>query len=187
MKGRSCSSNALRPATDRRKRKGRRERLSGMKTTRKPLTFAVLFCALFVAVALTTDAQRLPPRNYEDRGACPFECCTYREWSVEADTILYKSRAKNSPAVFRVKKGERVRGLTGVVVTLEPGRAVVKKAMTLGGTNDRPKVRVRAGDVLYLLHYEGEGFYKFWFRGKIYEDAMPSAPGTVYEAPGDPL
>ena len=150
---------------------------------RRP-TLATLFCLFLFGAA---HAQSRPPRGYEDRGACPFECCTYREWSVEADTVLYKSRARNAPAVFRVKKGERVRGLTGVVVTLAPGRAVVRKATTLGYDWGK-KVRVKAGDVLYLLHYEGEGVYKFWFRGKTYEHEMPDAPGGHYkDTPGGPM
>jgi hypothetical protein len=130
-----------------------------------------LLCCLFLAAA--ARAQTRPPRNYEDRGACPFECCTYRGWTVNADTVFYKSRTAGSAQVYRAKKGERVTGLTGVVVTLEPGRAVVRKATTLGDA--RRKVRVRPGDVIYLLHYSGEGVYKFWFRGRIYED-WPDVP-----------
>jgi hypothetical protein len=154
---------------------------------RKLLTTLACLCVLVAPGAYTARAQRLPPRNYEDRGACPFECCTYREWSVRADTVLYKGRAKNSPAAFRVRKGERVRGLTGVVVTLRPGRAVVIKATTLGHEEGK-KLRVRPGDVLYLLHYEGEGVYKIWFRGKTYEYEMPHAPDGHYKGtPGGPM
>jgi len=134
---------------------------------RKLLTTLACLCVLAALDVHTVSAQRLPPRNYEGHGACPFECCTYRDWSVGADTVLYKSRAKNAPSVFRVKKGERVTGLTGVVVTLEPGRAVANADMSVG--DGSRKVRVRRGDVLYLLHSVGEGFFKTWFRGRFYE------------------
>lgn len=39
-------------------------------------------------------ALRLP---FEDHGACPFECCTYREWTVEEPTVLYRERDVRSP------------------------------------------------------------------------------------------
>ncbi|HKC65513.1 MAG TPA: hypothetical protein VKB86_17860 [Pyrinomonadaceae bacterium] len=113
-----------------------------------------------------------PPRHYEDFGACPFECCTYRQWTVNADTVFYKERSENSPVVFRAKKGEHVVGMTGVVITLQSGKALVKTATTLGA--EKHKVRVKAGDVLYVLHYLGEGYSKFWFNGRIYQDQLPS-------------
>jgi hypothetical protein len=148
---------------------------------RKSLFLLTSFCVLAALSVRPASAQRLPPRDYEDRGACPFECCTYREWSVKADTTLYKSRAKNAPAVFRVKKGERVTGLTGVVVTLVPGKAVARKPTTIG--DGARKVLLKVGDVLYLLHYEGEAVYKIWFRGRIYEETIMSAPVVVYADP----
>jgi hypothetical protein len=49
------------------------------------------------------------------------------------------------------------------------------------------EVRVRPGDVLYLFHYEGEAVYKIWFRGRIYEKEMMTAPVVVYAAPGEKL
>lgn len=125
----------------------------------------------------------MPPRNYEDRGACPFECCTYREWSVETDTTLYSTRSTKSRAVFRVKKGERVTGMTGVVITLEPGRAVANGDVTIRRVDGR-EAKVRKGDVLYLLHPIGEGFFKTWFRGRLYE-VQPEPAAQHAALPGD--
>jgi hypothetical protein len=135
---------------------------------RKLSILLLLFCAFVGANSHSAAAQRLPPRNYEDRGACPFECCTYREWSVEADTVLYRTRSTKSRAAFRVKKGERVTGLTGVVVTLEPGRATATGDVTIRREGGR-EVKVKRGDLLYLLHPIGEGYFKTWFRGRLYE------------------
>ena len=149
---------------------------------------SLLSICYLLSVTTSASVQRGPkplPFYYEDYGACPFECCTYRRWSVNEETIIYQSRAAGARAVFRVKKGEHVMGLTGVVITLKPGKAVVKKATVLG--SNEHQVRVKAGDVLYLLHYEGEGVYKFWFRGRIYEAEMPSAPDLVYPSPDDKL
>jgi hypothetical protein len=117
---------------------------------------------------------------YFDYGACPFECCTYRRWTVEADTILYRQRSTTSGIAFRVKKGDHVTGLTGVVVTLSPGRVIVKREKTIGLVR---KARVKPGAILYLLNYMGEGVYKIWFQGKLYQDEMPTAPGLHTKVP----
>lgn len=135
---------------------------------RKLSTLLACLCVLAAATVCSVSAQRLPPRNYEDNGACPFECCTYREWSVEEDTVLYRSRSTKSRAAFSVKKGERVTGVTGVVITLEAGRAVATGDVKIRGVDGR-EVSIRRGDVLYLLNPMGEGVFKTWFRGRLYE------------------
>ncbi len=141
----------------------------------------IFFLLLLLVTSAYSGQNPRPPTHFEDYGACPFECCTYRRWSVNADTVLYKQRDKSSGVAFRVKKGDHVIGLTGVVITLKVGKAIIKKATTIGIT--KRKIRVNAGDVLYLLHYEGEGIYKIWFRGRIYENEMPTAPGLDTKTP----
>ena len=113
---------------------------------------------------------RLP---FEDPGACPFECCTYREWTVEEPTVFYRERDARSPQVFKAGQGEVVTGLTGVVVTHKPGRVVVKRAVTIGGGGGEAPVAVPAGAVLDVLHYQGEGFFKVWYQGKTYVQELP--------------
>ena len=137
----------------------------------------IVFPSLLLVTSVYSQQAPRPPVNYRDNGACPFECCTYRRWSVDADTVVYKDQSENSGVAFRVKKGEHVVGITGVVITLKPGKAIVRKTTTIG--QDRRKIRVKPGDVLYLLHYMGEGFYKIWFNRRIYENEMPTAPDEV--------
>ena len=86
----------------------------------------------------------------------------------------------NSGVAFRVQKGDHVTGLTGTVITRKPGKVLVKKAQTIGVER---KIRVQPGDILYTLHYQGEGNYKLWFRGKIYEEEMPTSPYLVTNVP----
>lgn len=129
----------------------------------------LIFCAVpLFGMALSSDQ---PPKNYKDDGACPFECCTYREWTVNKTTVFYEKPSADSKVVFTAAKGESVIAITGFVVTLTPGRVVVKKSIRLG--QDDQKTTVSPGDTLYLLHYEGEGFFKFWVHGQIYSDAIP--------------
>lgn len=143
----------------------------------KAMLAVVLLCCTLTAGAAPVARQSRsmrPPRMYADFGACPFECCLYRRWGVNADTVFYRGRSARSRVAFRARKGEHVEGLTGVVITVKPGVVRVKKEMTLG--SGERKVKARPGDVLYLLHYMGEGIYKFWLRGRVYEDEMPYQP-----------
>ena len=147
-----------------------------MKMIRIFILLALCF-SLFATGALSAQKNPAkPPQYFEDPGACPFECCTYREWTVLSNTVFYKDRATNSPVVFEAKKGEHVTGLTGVVITSKPGKAIVRKAITLG--EDKNKVRARPGDALYLLHHVGEGYMKFWLRGRILSDQIYDGAGT---------
>jgi len=102
-----------------------------------------------------------PPSPYEDPGACPFEGCTYREWIARKETTIRKENNERSPVAFNVRKGEKVVGLTGTVITLRPGYAEALTRVQAAGLWLEP------GEIVYLLHYEGEGAYKIWFQGKI--------------------
>ena len=52
-----------------------------------------LFLGLLLApvVAAQTAGEQKPPNVYIDKGACPFECCTYREWVAHTDVTLLES------------------------------------------------------------------------------------------------
>ena len=102
-----------------------------------------------------------PSFPFEDWGACPMECCAYREWSVEKETVARTDRYETAPPAFTVKPGEWVTGLTGVVIVTSPGRGVVTTSMKLGNRQAAP------GDVVEYLTYQGEGFYKVWFKGQM--------------------
>ena len=105
-----------------------------------------------------------PPVPFVDRGACPFECCTYRDWTVDKVTAVRSAMRDGASIAFRLRKGERVKGVTGVVTTSEPGEVRVLKRTKIGKFNAQP------GDTLYLLTYVGEGFHRVWYKGKITEE-----------------
>ena len=113
------------------------------------------------------SAQKNGPRvPYVDKGACPFECCTYREWSVDKPTIAHRDMRDASPVSFRLAKGEKITGLTGTVITTRAGIVRVLKKTTLG------KVKLNRGENIFLLTYLGEGFSKIWFKGRIFEEEV---------------
>ena len=60
--------------------------------------------------------------------------------------------------VGHVRKGESVLALTGEVHSI-PLRVVIRK--------DSPEEGVTKGDVVYILHYSGEGYWAVWQKGKV--------------------
>jgi hypothetical protein len=114
--------------------------------------------------AAQTTGEKKPPNVYIDKGACPFECCTYREWVAHTDVTLL-DRPNGKKVVGRIKKGERVLALTGEVHSV-PLRVIAKY--------DYPEAGVKAGDAVYVLHYEGEGYSKVWHEGKVIDLEDPS-------------
>jgi hypothetical protein len=127
-------------------------------------SLALVIFGLLAAFSGTTWAQG-PKTPYKDVGACPFECCTYRGWVANKDTIIYKEMREGSRVAFRVKKREKVTGITGVVITTKAGQVKALKSFTTSSG-----VRIRANDIFYLLTYRGEGFYLIWYKGKEFED-----------------
>jgi hypothetical protein len=132
-------------------------------------------------VCSSAFAQEKPPLPYYDWGACPFECCTYREWSTNRPVAAHKSRSNNSPAVFHVEKSQKVQGVTGVVITKEFGVTKILKPTQIGytKTSKSPELSLRAGEVVYTLHYLGEAYDLFWYRGKTYSDQI-SVPEDAF-------
>jgi hypothetical protein len=113
-----------------------------------------------VVVAQTTGEQK-PPNVYIDKGACPFECCTYREWAAHTDVTLLDS-PNGKKVVGRIKKGDKVLALTGEVHSV-PLRVIAQ--------HDYPDAGMKSGDTIYILHSEGEGYYKVWHDGKAFDVA----------------
>lgn len=135
--------------------------------------FAVLLVSLGGAVGVKAQAPVTPPVPFEDVGACPFEGCVYREWKARTTVQVRGAWRADAPVVFRLRAGESVTALTGVVVTVRAGRVRFdepQRLMTSGGPID-----VLPEHTLYLLTYQGEGFTKVWFNGKVYEDVDVSS------------
>jgi hypothetical protein len=121
-----------------------------------------IWLLLLIGLGNISLAQKRPPAPYNDRGACPFECCTYRQWTVEKPTVIRTSMRDSALVGFRLRKGERVQGVTGVVITSIPGIARVLKRIDLGG------IRLATGDRVYLFTNEGEGYVKAWYKGRFF-------------------
>ena len=123
--------------------------------------FALSIISGLFGAAVFAQTKTGPPVPYIDKGACPFECCTYRQWNVVKPTALRTSMSDSAPIGLRLKTGEKVQGMTGVVLTTQLGIArAVKNGMV--GT-----MRIRKGEQIYVLTNLGEGFAKVWFKGRV--------------------
>ena len=109
-----------------------------------------------------------PQVPFKDVGACPFECCLYRQWIAYKDTVLYKEMRENSPVAFKVKRREKVTGVTGVVITTKAGIVKALKDFTF----ENAKVSVKKGDLFYTLTYQGEGYFRIFYKGKRFADEV---------------
>ena len=125
------------------------------------LLLAITF-ALLPAIATCADS---PLRKYIDQGACPFECCVYRTWNTESDTIVYAKPDMNSKVVGHLKRGTAVEAITGEVHS-SPVRFIINK----------PHDPYEPGDVLWVYTYLGEGHFKVWRNGRIEEEDLGFSP-----------
>jgi hypothetical protein len=109
-------------------------------------------------------ASEKPPDNYVAKGACPFECCRYGNWTVSEDTDLVSSPG-SSRVVGRARKGSRAFGLTGEV-HLRPEPVVVLTAPEQPDgvltADELPK-----NSIAFILDYVGEGYSHVYTRGKV--------------------
>jgi hypothetical protein len=114
----------------------------------------MIWLALLLGIA-TADAKTPPPKVYIDKGACPFECCTYREWTARKEIHLV-DRPNGKTEVGVIKAGQPVKAITGEVHAIPHPMDVVFK-----------HGKFKVGERVYLLTYEGEGIQKVWFNGKV--------------------
>jgi hypothetical protein len=121
--------------------------------------------ALAVALPFGSAEPEMPSMPFYDFGACPFECCSYGKWEAKTETVLRKEHDDSSPAVAVVNAGEDVQGLTGVVITTEPGEVRILKKISFSVENSLEEILLLPGDVIYTLRHVGEGYDKFYFSG----------------------
>jgi hypothetical protein len=132
----------------------------------------ILLVAVIVALlrGVATGADS-PPAVFIDKGACPFECCTYRAWNVKADTVVRAKPDKTAKVVGLLKAGAIVEAITGEVHS-SPAVFVVKQ----------PHAGYKPGDVLWVYTYLGEGRFKVWRNGAMHEEDLGFSPHGANEA-----
>jgi hypothetical protein len=130
------------------------------------LKYVILIAIGFVLC--NNSFAQTPKLPFKDFGACPFECCQYRAWTANKDTVIYKEMRDNSSVAFQIKRREKVTGLTGVVITTKSEQVKALKNFMM----DNGKIPIKKGDILYTLTYRGEGFYLISYKGKNFDDEI---------------
>jgi hypothetical protein len=125
----------------------------------------IIGLAMVIGLPFGSVESEIPTLPYYDFGACPFECCTYGTWTAKTKTILMKEHNDSSPAVTVVNAGEDVQGLTGVVITTEPGKVKILKKIAFNVENSQEEILLLPDDVIYAMRYVGEGYDKYYFEG----------------------
>jgi hypothetical protein len=124
-----------------------------------------------IACLAQSHAQEGPPGVFIDSGACPFECCTYREWFADRDITLW-DRPNSKQVVAHLRKDDPVDGLTGEVhstplrVRATSDLPVTASDPATASSGEAPDT-IKAGDVFYVLRYAGEGTWKIWHHGQV--------------------
>src|SRR5687768_15350212 len=130
-----------------------------------------------------TSPAPIAPRDnegvYVARGVFPFECCVYREWTLETPATGRVAPAAGAAEAFTLPAGATVRADSGNVYVTRPGVVVADRPFPVAETPGAPVVA--AGDSLYLLDSMGEGFFHTRYRGRVYETS-----GTAWFGGGPP-
>jgi hypothetical protein len=120
-----------------------------------------------------------PAKVYVSKGACPFECCVYRNWTALRPLSLLDQPGGRS--IARIGDGEPVLAITGEVHT-KPLRFRLTENGPYADTVRGPRQMIPAGSIVYLLHPVGEGYWLVWFRGEaIAIDPAYGGPPPSYQ------
>jgi hypothetical protein len=138
-----------------------RERLS---------SYLRVFLLLMVSVSCGRVQQAGPPLPFDEPGACPFQCCTYREWTVDWATDVRTDKRDDAPVAFHAELNDIVTAETGVVSTTKVGRATASRQVSVGANH----IPVAAGQPIYLLRNVGSGDWKIWVNGQTDEQYIGS-------------
>ena len=126
------------------------------------VTFVALIGALAFCQEPAPKAMAEPALPFFDWKVCPFEGCAYRDWTAAKSIIVYDTWKRSRREIARLSKGDRVTGITGVVITYKPG--VVRM------DRDLPEQNLKQGDRILTYTYIGEGYAKVWFQGRFYSE-----------------
>ena len=125
----------------------------------------LLWLLLLVGGVEAEPRRARPPELFVDRGACPFECCTYRKWTAKSTVVLQAQPSRSAPTVGVIGRGDEVRALTGLVYT----RRGLFKAT-------REEQGFVAGATVSVYTPLGEDYYRAWRNGDMVEIQIAVSP-----------
>jgi hypothetical protein len=107
-----------------------------------------------------SKAMAAPALPFYDWGACPYETCAYRQWTAHRAVTVYDTWKEERRPLDQLAVGDKVTGVTGVVITFEPGLIRMDRNL--------PNEDLLRGDSILTYAYRGEGFSAVWFKGRYY-------------------
>ena len=144
-----------------------------------PLVALLVLAGGAVAEAVQDSPPALP---FVDRNACPVEsgCNFHADWVAETPLTAYVTEGRPTQVAFRIATGEHFVALRADMYVTRPG--IVVMAAPLDPTCEPPdcwEPGFRAGELVYVLSYRGEGRYLISHRGRLREvDAFWAAPSS---------
>jgi hypothetical protein len=130
----------------------------------------LLFLAVFLTfeAALPAQTEQLTPPALPVFAwhECPFEGCMYGPWTAVGRVTLFSTWKKSRRRVGALNAGDKVVGVTGVVITFKPGIVRVDTDAIGAPPNNLEFTR---GDIILTYAYHGEGETAAWFKGRYYE------------------
>ncbi len=136
----------------------------------------------------SSAVAKVPPAQLVDRGACPYEGCTYGErWMAQRDVDVYFAppdsvgtplSSLQKKAVIRA--GEWVRTETGLVLAMRH-EGQVDNDVTVRVNRDpnyQGVMALKKGQTIYLYSYLGEGCWTSWAEGHYLSVCNATSRGT---------
>jgi len=117
--------------------------------------------AVLATIAIS-HAAGPPELPFLDWKACPFEGCTYREWTARDSVKVYDTWKDGRAQIAQLSKGDKVAAITGLVVTHRPG--VIRM------DRDLPEQGLKRGDEILTYAYRGEGYSAVFLSARYIPD-----------------
>jgi hypothetical protein len=112
--------------------------------------------------AEASRAMATPEVPYYDWNVCPGEGCSYKEWVATKVVPVFDSYKVGRRGIAQLKAGDKVLGITGVVITFKPG--------VIHMDRDLPNKGLSRGDTILTYAYRGEGNSAVWLKGRYVSD-----------------
>ncbi len=128
-----------------------------------------LIAFLSITTPLIAQADSLVARPVAPiirRNVCPFECCTYREWTAVGEIPVYATEGDTTAVAFTIKDSESFTAIEGNMHLHRLGLVAVHRSVT---DTIYDTYHFEPGDTLLVLDYVGEGFHTVWRGGSLEE------------------
>lgn len=125
-----------------------------------------LFAMVLLASVSEIAAQRTAPQVFIDHKVCPGEGCFYKaDLKASARIDAFSKPDSRSTMLFVISRGTRINGIDSQVHTVGGHFRVSRKHLGY-----------RAGDVIRVYTYAGEGLFRVWFRGRMFVEDLGFSP-----------